>query len=413
MSFTIAYLARLDLWWVATVAIQGVLILGSWHAWKRSLADASAGLRHRLACVHFAALAVLPAATVAVVHLTVAGMGTEISRASPMTGLARSPWDGSDAWRWTAPALLLWLAGAMVMALRLALDARRAARLRREPAPAEWVSAVDRLGRGWMPGVPLYVAAVTVPQVVGICRPVLLAPRDLAARLPVAERDAVLLHELAHVCRRDFLWNLLQRFVLVLVWFQPAAWLLHGQLARERELCCDALAVRHGASPLVLGRALVRLAENHARRDLSMGIAGRGELTIRVHRLLGLHEAGGVRCRSVGVAAALSLLCVSAIGLGRTGLADPAIGDLYIASAMGPTVYIAAHDPAGMFTLRVRQGRVVQASVDRRRVLAEDIVQEGHRVTLLGTARMPIVSLQVTPQGRIYWKARPGDSRRR
>lgn len=413
MSFTIAYLARLELWWIATVAIQGLLILGSWHAWKRSLADASAGLRHRLVCIHFAALALLPAATVAVVHLTVAGMGTEISRASPMTGLSRSPWDGLDAWQWSALALLLWLTGALVMALRLALDAWRATRLRREPAPVEWVNAVDRLGRDWVPGVALYAAAVAVPQVVGIRRPVLLAPRDLAARLPVAERDAVLLHELAHVRRRDFLWNLLQRCMLVLVWFQPAAWWLHAQLARERELCCDALAVRHGASPLVLGKALVRLAENHARSDLSMGIAGRGELATRVHRLLGLHEAGGAPRRSVGVAVVLSLLCASAIGLGRMGLADPAIGDLYIASAMGPTVYIAAHDPAGMFTLRVRQGRVVQASVDRRRVPREDIVQQGHRVTLVGTARMPIVSLQVTPQGRIQWEARPGDSRPR
>lgn len=408
MSFTIAYLARLELWWIATVAIQGLLILGSWHAWKRSLAGAHAGLRHRLACIHFAALVLLPAATVAVVHLTVADMGTEISRTSPMAGL-----DGSDAWRWSALVLLLWLAGAVVMALRLALDAWHATRLSREPAPVEWVNAVHRLGRDWMPGVALYVAAVAVPQVVGIRRPVLLAPRDLATRLPVAERDAVLLHELAHVRRRDFLWNLLQRCMLVLVWFQPVVWWLHGQLARERELCCDALAVHHGASPLVLGKALVRLAENHARSDLSMGIAGRGELATRVHRLLGLHEAGGVRRRSVGVAVVLSLLCVSAIGLGRMGLADPAIGDLYIASAMGPTVYIAAHDPAGMFTLRVRQGRVVQASVDRRRVPREDIVQQGHRVTLVGTARMPIVSLQVTPQGRIQWEARPGDSRPR
>ena len=413
MSFTVAYFARLELWWIGAVAIQGVLVLGSWHAWKRPLAGACAEQRHRMACIHFAALAMLPAATVATVHLTVAGMGAEISRASPMAGLAQWPWGGPDAWHGSASVFVVWLAGAMAMALRLAADAWRATSLRRESTPAEWTNALDRLGGGWAPRVTLCMADVTVPQVVGIRRPVLLAPRDLAARLPVAERDAVLLHELAHVHRRDVLWNLLQRLMLVLVWFQPVAWWLHRQLARERELCCDALAVRHGASPLVLGKALVRLAENRARDDLSMGIGGRGELTTRIHHLLGLHEAGMPPLRSVGMAVALSLSCLSAIGLGRMALADPAMGDLYIASAMGPTVVIAAHDPAGTFTLRVRQGRVIQASVDRRRIPREDIVQQGPQVTLVDKARLPIVSLQVSPQGRVRWQARPGETHRR
>lgn len=413
MNFTLAYFSRLELWWMVAAGIQGVLIVGSWRAWERSLAGKGAGLRHRLACLHFMALLVLPLATVALVHLALVDMGAEISRASPTAGPGRPAGDGAVAWRVSALTMLLWLAGAVASALWLARDAWQAARLRRELAPAEWVGAVDRLARGWMRGVDLRVAAVAVPQVVGIRRPVLLLPRELAAWLAPAERDAVLLHELAHVHRRDFLWNLLQRCMLVLVWFQPAAWWLHGRLARERELCCDALAVRHGASPLMLGKALLRLAEHQVHGGLSMGLSGRGELVMRVQRLLGLQAAGAIHRRSAALAAALSLLCVSAIGLGRLGMADPTIGDLYIASALGPTVYVAARDPAGTFTLRVRQGRVVQASVDHRQLPREDIVQFGHRVTLVDAARAPILSLRVTPQGRVQWNARPGDLRHR
>lgn len=52
----------------------------SWRRWDRALSGISADLRHRMACGHFFALPILPAAVIGSVHLTLAAMGTEISR---------------------------------------------------------------------------------------------------------------------------------------------------------------------------------------------------------------------------------------------------------------------------------------------------------------------------------------------
>ena len=93
----------------------------------------------------------------------------------------------------------------------------------------------------------------------GIKRSILLVPPDFVG-LPTAERTAVLLHELAHAARHDFAVNLLQRLILVPLWFQPMAWSLyrHAWPANAR-LVATLLAIRHGASAPALARALVRL----------------------------------------------------------------------------------------------------------------------------------------------------------
>jgi BlaR1 peptidase M56 len=235
---------------------------------------------------------------------------------------------------------------------------------------------------------------------------VLLAPRGLSADLPRAERDAVLLHELAHVRRSDFAWNLVQRLVLAVLWFHPAAWAIYARLAREREASCDALAVRHGAAPSDLARALVRLAAGRTSPRLAMGLSSPGELTARVERLLGVERPTAPANGRRALAAAASAACLLALGAGRLGVADPVMGELYTASAFGPTISIAAQDPAGAFALRVRQGRVVAASIDARPLPADGIRQDGAHVILVGHRREPLLALTVTPQGRISWQPR-------
>ena len=401
-AFTVAYLGRLELWGLAASLVQGALVLASWRAWDRTLANASAVARYRLACLHFAALVVLPLAAVAIVHWSVTGIGDAgIPAAESGTGLAAVAHD--------VPLTLtiVWLIGAGAMTLRLLGDGWHLARLRRSPAPHTLVGTVRRLARdGFVPGVRL--ADIATPQIVGVWRPALLLPRDLVHTLSRDERDAVLLHELAHVQRGDFGWNLLQRSMLALLWFHPAAWILYGALSREREACCDAWALRHGASPTDLARALIGLADRAARPALAMA-AGHGDLTdltMRIHRLLDLQRREPPPIAPRAAAIVLSLLCVAALCAGRLGSTDPAIGDLYVASAFGPTIAIEARDPAGSFALRIHQGRVVEASIGNRRLPSGHIRQDGERVVLTGGAPESTLALTVTPQGRIRWNAR-------
>lgn len=406
--FTAAYLARLESWGLLAVGVQGVLVLASWRAWDWALARASAASRHRVACLHFTALLVLPLLTVALLHGTLVGVGVTPPHGSPVgelpaliAGYRRSAWLG-------LVLALAWLAGAAVMARRLVLDARRLRALHPTPAPAAWAEAVQRLARDRVRvRAPRVVTAdVSSPQVVGCWRPRLLAPRDLAERLTPPQWEAVLLHELAHVRRGDFGWNLLQRAALSLLWFHPAAWALYLHLAREREACCDALAVRHGASAPQLARALVCLAERRADPGIAMPAAAQGELAPRIHRLLGMPAPALPPWHARALAMGMTACCLAALGAGRLGLADASLSDLCHASAFGPTLAVLAHDPAGSFDLRIRRGRVVAASVDAQRVPAERIAQVGDRVALLDPARVPLVVLTVTPQGRIEWLAR-------
>lgn len=406
--FTYAYLVRLGVWGLAAALVQGGLLALSWLAWERVMANAKAAVRHRMACIHFAALVVLPVLTVVVVYWTVAGMGVPALPGSPAAELPLLMASYRKAFWLCLSLVLLWFAGVLLMMLRLAMDARRAARLHRRRAPKALVEAVHQLARDRMRVTvqDVQIADVTTPQIIGAWRPVLLIPRDMACVLSLAQWEAVLLHELAHVRRGDFGWNLLQRLQLALLWFHPAAWVLYGRVSQEREACCDALAVRHGASSTGLAQALVYLAENRVSPHLGMAISSQGELTTRVHRLLGVSRTGPLPAGLRLAAIATSMLCLLGLGAGRLGLVEPSMADAYNASAFGPMILVDAHDDAGSFALRIKQGRVIEASVGNRQLPSDRIVQENERVVLMSARRQPIVALTVTPQARIEWEGR-------
>ncbi|MFL6629348.1 MAG: M56 family metallopeptidase [Vitreoscilla sp.] len=409
-GFTLAYLAHLEGWGVLAVAVQGLLVLLSWQAWHRAVPGAR--VRHRLACLHLGALVVLPVLTLAWAQASLAAAAEAPPQGPPVTLVATA----SDSLLGAVAlgVVAAWALGVGAMLLRLALEARALVRVRDASAPASAqvrASLRRAMRRGLVDAAPvLRAAAVASPQVSGWGRPWLLVPCGLAARLAPAELDAVLLHELAHVRRADLRWNLLQRLVLSLLWFHPVAWRLQAGLARERERCCDALAVRHGASPVALARALVKLAEAATQAQppvaprLALAVACSEGLVERVRTLVEPGACGAAPSRRLVLAAlGLSAACVVALAAGRAATADPSLGDLYMASAFGPTLDIQARDAAGSFALRVRQGRVIAASVRDRPVAVR---QEGNRVTLTGEARAPLLVLTVMPQGRVQWESR-------
>ena len=87
--------------------------------------------------------------------------------------------------------------------------------------------------------------------------------------------EAVLAHELAHVRRADYLWNLIQTMAETLLFFHPAVWWLGRRLREQRELCCDDVAVQSCADPLVYATALLRLEERRSQRlSLAMALDG-------------------------------------------------------------------------------------------------------------------------------------------
>jgi len=144
----------------------------------------------------------------------------------------------------------IWLAGVILLSLRLALSSVGLhRRLRREPA-GELAPAVlallseCRRELGVRRAVLLRESdLVRSPALHGMIRPVLLLPRRLADLFTPAELRFVFLHELAHLKRFDLLVNWVISIVQIAHWFNPLVWLATLRMREERELACDELAL--------------------------------------------------------------------------------------------------------------------------------------------------------------------------
>lgn len=104
-----------------------------------------------------------------------------------------------------------------------------------------------------------------MPSVVGFFFPTLLVPPRLLDELDQDEIDAILAHELSHVCRWDLLANGAQRVVSALLFFHPVAGWISRTLDRDRELCCDDLVSWIGVPQRTYARALTRVVVRRVR----------------------------------------------------------------------------------------------------------------------------------------------------
>jgi beta-lactamase regulating signal transducer with metallopeptidase domain len=134
-------------------------------------------------------------------------------------------------------------------------------------------------------------ASVSGPITVGFLRATVLLPLCALTSLGPDELEVVLAHELAHVRRADFLWNLVQTFAETLFFFHPAVWWIGSCLRSERELCCDDLALEFCPNPVIYASALFHLEEQRSRQPhLAMALNGnrsRSTLRMRILRILG------------------------------------------------------------------------------------------------------------------------------
>jgi bla regulator protein BlaR1 len=107
-----------------------------------------------------------------------------------------------------------------------------------------------------------YSEKITVPLVFGYIKPLILVPCSLIHRLDPQQMETILLHELAHSRRNDYLWNLLQMVMETLMFFNPAAWFISRIIRQEREHRCDDYVLNITKKPLPYAHALLLLEEN-------------------------------------------------------------------------------------------------------------------------------------------------------
>jgi len=97
--------------------------------------------------------------------------------------------------------------------------------------------------------------------------------------------ESIIIHELAHIQRYDFLVNMIQTLIEILGFFHPAVWWLSNRIRKERENCCDDWAVRVLGDKLIYVKSLVQLEETR-RCPRPVMAANGSELSQRVMHIL-------------------------------------------------------------------------------------------------------------------------------
>ncbi len=130
---------------------------------------------------------------------------------------------------------------------------------------------------------------VTSPMVIGFVKPIILIPVGLVNQLSTKEVEAILLHELAHIMRYDFIINLCCSLAEVIFFYHPGVWWISHQIKLERENCCDDVAIQHLGNSLAYAKVLVKLEslKQLGTPSVALGISkNRKSLLHRVKRIL-------------------------------------------------------------------------------------------------------------------------------
>ena len=280
-------------WTLVHFIWQGALIGCATALLLLVLRNARPEVRYNIACTGLLACLLWPAA-----ELTLRLQGGDVVTAQmrfadALVGMATHGAPGGLlGW---LQAQLLWIVGfwavcAAVLSLRMALGLvwiRRSGRSERTDARLQGV--VSTLARSF--GVERKVTLRVVDQLAspvtaGWLRPVILMPAALVTGMPHELLNALLAHEMAHVRRLDYLVNLGQNVVEILLFYHPAVWWISGRIRSEREQIADELAARHTGEPRTLARALSTLEQlQYANQQLAIG-AGGGDLLARIKRLV-------------------------------------------------------------------------------------------------------------------------------
>ena len=305
------------------VTIKGTLVLLATGAAAFALRGASAATRHVIWTVGMAGALALPILSQLLPAWTV-----DLLPAQAIAGPAAAAPAAAGGIGIEGLLAIVWLAGAAVVLASIALGrfriwwiARGSAPLDRGEIPALTTALCGALGISRRVSVRLCPDRM-MPMVWGAVRPVILLPAEATKWTAELQRD-VLLHELAHVRRHDYLNQLVTRFACAVHWFNPLAWMAARRLRAERERACDDHVLGTGASACDYAEHLVAVARRlrpASRGTLGVAMAGPSAFGERVAALLDGHRARGILTGALlarsGIGAACLVIPLATLHLG-------------------------------------------------------------------------------------------------
>lgn len=360
--------------WFARAALVLALTLVA----TRVLARVPAAIRHGVLAAGFVAVLALPviawlvpawhtgalpaAPSVAPPAVTISAE-PNLPVAEPSSAPSEAPLAapaGSSSVPWSAIAFALWGTGAALLLARAAVGAVRARRIAARATVARSRYAADAWraldGAGEPPRL-VESDEVESPIVVGALAPVVVVPR--ASSEWTADRwRVVLLHELAHVRRKDALANVAAQVACALHWMNPLAWMAARRLREERELAADDAVLRAGARPSSYAEHLVAIAVAHTGGlqvdDVSGAALAMAEHTRFEARVTALLDAGRSRTptrarHAAGVTAAMTLVATVAACMSPEagGASNEAVTSAGASNGTTPAAVSSGTTPAG------------------------------------------------------------------
>lgn len=328
---------------------RGTLLLGAAALAAALMRRRSAAARHLVWGLAMVSLLALPALSLVMPHWELAFVSVDAIHPALLVPGARAA--ALAALPWETMALALWAAGALIALVRLAVAQAAVRVLARRAQPiagGEWKERMESAARelGITRAVPLLRASGgAMPMTWGILRPAVLLPAEADGWTAERQR-VVLLHELAHVARRDCLWQLAASLGCAMYWFHPGAWWAAHRMREEREQACDdrVLAAGTRASDYAGHLLAVARAFRPARLTAAaaVGMAARSQLEDRVVAVL-----DGARARdSVSARVALACAAVGALALLPLAAATPSVRVDAEAPRPAPAIAVSTDDHA-------------------------------------------------------------------
>lgn len=284
-ALTIQNLAQVFTGRLLNTAIEGFLLIGMVWLLLRLVGRQNSGTRFAL---WFSALL----AIVALPFLANWGFDATNWQTLPDAGL-HGKITLSESW--AINLFAAWAAGAGALFLRLGVGLWRVHRLRRACGRLEIAnldSAIGALFNNFESRrVELCVSSdVAVPAAIGFFHAAIVFPAGLLPQLSVEEIKVIVLHELAHLRRRDDWTNLAQKVVKALFFFHPAVWWIESRLTLEREMACDDMVLAQTASARAYASSLISFAEKmHNARGLALAqalMSRMRQMSLRIAQIL-------------------------------------------------------------------------------------------------------------------------------
>lgn len=151
---------------------------------------------------------------------------------------------------------------------------------------------------------------ITVPVTAGFIKPIILLPFAMVNRLTPEQVESILLHELAHIKRNDYLWNIGQKVMESILFFNPFVWLIAKEIHKEREYCCDEIVVSNTSDPITYAKALLQLEVQVKYNELAMSANGMEKYPLldRIKRISGLKNPDPAP--KTGLMVLVTILCI-------------------------------------------------------------------------------------------------------